>query len=315
LDAIIERCCGLDVHRDTVVACVLVGPLDQKPRKQIRTFSTMAKGLSELQEWLQQEGCTHAAMESTGVYWKPVYSTLEGYLDLKLANAQRVKNVPGSKTDASDAEWIAKLLRAGLIAGSFIPNKDIRELRELTRYRKKLLSNATAEKNRILKVLESAGIKLASVIADVFGVTGRALLEQLMTQGQFDKEMVQSIAKGQIRQKVPLIMEASSAQLSVKERFLIRQSWNHLMFLEQSISELDAQISEILEPYREDVERVQSIPGMDKKSVAAVVGEIGIDMGRFVSEHHLASWAGLSPGNNESAGKKLFSNRPGKSSY
>lgn len=304
MDAIIERCCGLDVHRDTVVACVLAGPLDQKPRKQIRTFSTMTKGLAELLEWLQQEGCTHAAMESTGVYWKPIYATLEGYLDLKLANAQRIKNVPGRKTDVSDAEWIAKLLRSGLVAGSFIPNKDIRELRELTRYRKKLLYNYTAEKNRILKVLESAGIKLASVIADVFGVTGRALLEQLMAKGQFDKETAQSLAKGQIRQKVPLIMEASSAQLSTKERFLIRQSWNHLMFLEQSISEIDKQIDEILEPYRDDVERIQTIPGMDKTSVSAVIGEIGVDIDRFISERHLASWAGLSPGNNQSAGKK-----------
>lgn len=304
MDAIIERCCGLDVHRDTVVACVLAGPLDQKPRKQVRTFSTMSKGLAELLAWLQQEGCTHAAMESTGVYWKPVYATLEGYFDLKLANAQRIKNVPGRKTDVSDAEWIAKLLRSGLVAGSFIPNKDIRELRELTRYRKKLLYNCTAEKNRILKVLESAGIKLAFVIADVFGVTGRALLEQLMSKGQFDKETAQNLAKGQIRQKVPMIMEASSTRLSAQERFLIRQSWNHLMFLERSISEIDIQISEILEPYQEDVARIQTIPGMDKTSTAAVIGEIGIDISQFTSERHLASWAGLSPGNNQSAGKR-----------
>jgi transposase len=304
LEAILERCCGLDVHRDTVVACLLTGTLDERPQKEIRTFSTMSKGLHELLGWLQEAECTHVAMESTGVYWKPVYHVLEGSFELKLANAQRIKNVPGRKTDISDAEWLAKLLRSGLIEGSFVPPHEIRELRELTRYRKKLVGNATAEKNRVQKLLESSGMKLSSVISDVFGVTGRSLLDQLMNNGYLDEETIRSLVKGQIKKKVPQLVDALQGKLSSHQRFLLKQSWEHLMYLERSLEQIDEAINEHLQAYRVEMELLQTIPGIDQTAASAILAEIGADMLHFHSERHLASWAGLSPGNNESAGKK-----------
>lgn len=304
MDAIIQRCAGLDVHRDTVAACVLTGELDQRPQKEIRTFSTMSKGLHELLTWLEESQCTHVAMESTGIYWKPVYAILEGRFELKLANAQHIKNVPGRKTDVNDAEWIAKLLRSGLIEGSFVPPQDIRELRELTRYRKKLVSDASSEKNRIQKVLEAAGIKLGCVISDVFGKTGRSLLVQLMDNGRLDEITVAGLAKGQIKQKVPQLMEALRSELSDSQRFMIKQSWDHLRYLEQALEKQDEAIDEHLKPYLVEVELIKTIPGIDRTAAAAIIAEIGSDMTQFHSDRHLASWAGLSPGNNESAGKK-----------
>jgi transposase len=280
------------------------GNLDDRPKKEIRTFSTMSKGLHELEAWLQTASCTHVAMESTGVYWKPVYHVLEESCDIKLANAQRIKNVPGRKTDISDAEWIAKLLRSGLIEGSFVPPQDIRELRDLTRHRKKMVSHATAEKNRIQKVLESAGIKLSSVISDVFGVTGRALLQQLMQNGRLDQDTVASLVKGQIKNKIPQLMDALHSKLSSHHRFLLNQSWQHLTHLEQSIERFDAEIDQHLEPYRLEIELLQTIPGIDVTAASAILAEVGADMLQFHSDRHIASWAGLSPGNYESAGKK-----------
>lgn len=304
MEAILENCCGLDVHRDTVVACLLTGHLEDRPKKEIRTFSTMSKGLHELGAWLQSASCTHVAMESTGVYWKPVYHVLEESCEIKLANAQRIKNVPGRKTDIADSEWIAKLLRCGLIEGSFVPPEDIRQLRDLTRYRKKMVHQASAEKNRIQKVLESAGIKLASVISDVFGVTGRSILNQLMDKGKLDEDTVRSLVKGQIKNKVPQLMDALQATLSPHHRFLISQSWKHLVQLEESVEQIDAAIDEHLQPYRVEMELLQTIPGVDITAASAILAEIGADMLQFHSERHLASWAGLSPGNYESAGKK-----------
>lgn len=181
MDAILERCAGLDVHQKTVVACVLYGPLDQKPKKEVKTFSTNTKGLLELDDWLCQYGCTHVAMESTGVYWKPIWNILEGDFILLLANARNIKNVPGRKTDVNDATWICQLLRSGLISPSFVPPEDFRNMRDLTRYRRKLVGNASSEKNRIHKILQDANIKLASCVSDLFGVSGRALLEALLT--------------------------------------------------------------------------------------------------------------------------------------
>lgn len=304
MEAILERCCGLDVHRDTVVACLITGSLDARPQKEIRTFSTMSKGLHELLAWLLEAQCTHVAMESTGVYWKPVYHVLEGSFELKLANAQRIKNVPGRKTDISDAEWLAKLLRSGLIEGSFVPPQEIRELRELTRYRKKLVGNATAEKNRIQKLLESSGMKLSSVISDVFGASGRSLLHQLMDKGRLDEETIRSLVKGQIKKKVPQLVDALQGTLSSHQRFLLKQSWDHLLYLERSLDQIDEAINEHLQAYRVEMELLQTIPGIDQTAASAILAEIGADMLQFHSERHLASWAGLSPGNNESAGKK-----------
>lgn len=304
MEAILEHCCGLDVHRDTVVACLLTGNLEHRPHKEIRTFSTMSKGLHELGAWLQATSCTHVAMESTGVYWKPVYHVLEESCEIRLANAQRIKNVPGRKTDISDSEWIAKLLRSGLIEGSFVPPQDIRELRDLTRHRKKMVHHMTAEKNRIQKVLESAGIKLGSVISDVFGVTGRALLRQLMDNGRLDEESVRSLVKGQIKNKIPQLMDALQGKLSSHHRFLLAQSWQHLTHLEYSIQEFDEAIDSHLAPYRVEIDILRTLPGVDVTAASAILAEIGADMLQFHSERHLASWAGLSPGNHESAGKK-----------
>lgn len=304
MEAILENCCGLDVHRDTVVACLLTGHLEDRPKKEIRTFSTMSKGLHELAAWLHASSCTHVAMESTGVYWKPVYHVLEQSCEITLANAQRIKNVPGRKTDIADSEWIAKLLRSGLIEGSFVPPQDIRELRDLTRHRKKMVNHSTAEKNRIQKVLESAGIKLGSVISDVFGVTGRALLQQLMTTGRLDEDTVRSLVKGQIKNKIPQLLDALQANLTAHHRFLLTQSWQHLTYLEQSIDGFDTMIDQHLEPYRLEMELLQTIPGVDVTAASAILAEVGSDMLQFHSERHLASWAGLCPGNYESAGKK-----------
>lgn len=304
MEAILENCCGLDVHRDTVVACLLTGNLEDRPKKEIRTFSTMSKGLHELVVWLQTTGCTHVAMESTGVYWKPVYHILEESCEIKLANAQRIKNVPGRKTDISDAEWIAKLLRAGLIEGSFVPPQDIRELRELTRHRKKMVQHATAEKNRIQKVLESAGIKLSSVISDVFGVTGKNLLRQLIDHGRLDEGTITSLVRGTIKNKIPQLIDALQGTLSSHHQFLLTQSWDHLAHLERSIERFDQAIDEHLQPYRVELDLLQTIPGVDATAASAILAEIGTDMLQFHSDRHLASWAGLSPGNYESAGKK-----------
>jgi transposase len=240
---------------------------------------------------------------------------LEEFCEIKLANAQRIKNVPDRKTDIADSDWIAKLLRCGLIEGSFVPPEDIRELRDLTRYRKKLVNHASAEKNRIQKVLESAGIKLASVISDVFGVTGRSLLKHLMDKGKLDEDTVRSLVKGQIKNKVPQLMDALQAKLSSHHQFLMSQSWKwkHLGQLEDSIDLLDAAIDQHLEPYRVEMELLLTISGVDVTAASAILAEIGADMLQFHSERHLASWAGLSPGNYEVREKKVHTHPIGQS--
>ncbi|MFC4770221.1 IS110 family transposase [Effusibacillus consociatus] len=256
MEAILESCCGLDVHRHTVVACLLAGSLDQRPRKEIRTFSTMSNGLKELLAWLQSERCTHVAIESTGTYWKPVFQVLEGHFNIKLANAQRIKNVSGRKNDISDAEWIAKLLRSGHIAGSFVPPQDIRTLRELTRHKKKLIQNITIEKNRIQKLLDTAGNKLASAVSDVFGVTGRVILQHLMDHGEID---------------------ALDIKLSLHHRFLLRGSWAHLRFLEQSLADIDAQIDSLL-TRQVEVESLGGIHGIDRNAASIILPEIEVKL-------------------------------------
>lgn len=304
MEAMLTHCAGLDVHQRNIVVCVMTGPLDAIPETETRTFPTMTKDLFDMLKWLEEKEVTHIAMESTGIYWKPVYNILEGYFDITLANANRIKNVPGRKTDIADAEWIAKLLRCGLIEPSFIPPADIRELRDLTRLRKKWIGNLTAEKNRIQKALETSNIKLASVISDVFGVSGRNLLTKLVDQGYIDAKDIEESVKGQVKKKVSQLSDSLFGTLTNHQIFMIRKSWNHIVFLEQSLQELDEQIEKYLEPYKEEVQLLETMPGIKRNTAAAILAEIGVDMNQFPSASHLASWAGVSPGNHESAGKK-----------
>lgn len=294
----------MDVHQKEIVVCALTGSSDEVIQKEIKTFSTLTKSLFDLLKWLEEKEITHIAMESTGIYWKPVYNILEGYFDITVANAQRIKNVPGRKTDVSDAEWIAKLLRHGLIEKSFVPSQDLRELRDLTRLRKKWIGNLTAEKNRISKVLECSNIKLGSVISDIFGVSGRKLLNQLAEKGYLDKADVDANIHHTLRKKADTISESLFGTLNEHQMFMIKSSWDHIVYLEKSIQELETRIETLLQSYQEEKEILLSIPGIKDHTAACIIAEVGTDMNQFPSSRHLASWAGVSPGNNESAGKK-----------
>src|SRR6187551_2519694 len=241
MDAIIERCAGLDVHQATVVACVLIGQAGRKPRKEIRTFSTMTRDLERLRDWLKELGITHIGMESTGVYWKPVYAILEGHFELIVGNARHIRNVPGRKTDVKDAEWIADLVRHGLIQGSFVPPKPLRDLRELLRYRRKLVESQAAERNRLLKLLETANIKLASVMSDVFGVSGRAMLDALIAGGASAEQMAK-LAKGRLRRKCADLALALEGHVEDHHRFLLGMQLRRVEAAEQDIGTLDQRI-------------------------------------------------------------------------
>jgi len=304
MEALVTRCAGMDVHQETIVVCVMTGEADAVPEVEIKSFPTMTRNLFELLQWLETQNVTHLAMESTGVYWRPVYNILEGYFQITLANAQRIKNVPGRKTDVSDAEWIAKLLRHGLIEASFVPAADLRELRELTRLRKKFVGNLTSEKNRVHKVLECSNIKLSTVISDVFGVSGRNLLERLIDQGYIDADDIEQRVKGQVKKKVFQLADSLFGTLTLHQIFMIRQSWNHIIFLEEAIQKLDEQIEAHLKPYQDEIKLLHTIPGISEVTAACIVAEIGVDMAQFPTADHLCSWAGVAPGNHESAGKK-----------
>ncbi|MCM3570701.1 IS110 family transposase [Neobacillus mesonae] len=311
MDILLTHCAGMDVHQKEIVVCALTGSSDEVTQKEIKSFSTLTKSLFDLLKWLEEKEITHIAMESTGIYWKPVYNILEGYFDITIANAQRIKNVPGRKTDVSDAEWIAKLLRYGLIEKSFVPSQDLRELRDLTRLRKKWIGNLTSEKNRISKVLECSNIKLGSVISDIFGVSGRNLLNQLVKQGYLDKADVDANIHHSLRKKAETISESLFGTLNAHQMFMIKSSWNHIEYLEKSIQELETRIEAILTSYQEEKEILLSIPGVKDHTAACIIAEIGRDMNQFPTSRHLASWAGVSPGNNESAGKKSTKSVPG----
>ena len=304
MDAILERCAGLDVHQETVVACVLHGSLDRKPKQETQTFSTTTKGLLALHDWLSQHACSHVAMESTGVYWKPVWNILEGDFELILANAHRIKNVPGRKTDVHDAQWIAQLLRCGLIEPSFVPTEDLRDLRDLTRYRRKLLGDATAEKNRIHKILQDANIKLTTYVSDVFGVSGMALLESVVNGEVLTTEQVKGMVFTKLKNKVPQLVEALNGRVRAHHRRMIRMHLDHLQYIEKQIEGLEIDIGKLLNPHQEAIDMLMTIPGVQEDVAASILAEIGDDMSHFPSDAHLASWAGVSPGNNESAGKK-----------
>jgi transposase len=279
-----QRCAGLDVHKKTVVACVIT-PQGQ----QTRTFPTMTKNLLELADWLDQQQVTHLAMESTGVYWKPIYNLLEGQgLTLLVVNAQHIKAVPGRKTDVKDAEWIADLLHHGLLQGSYIPDRGQRELRELVRYRRSLIQEQARVVNRIQKVLEGANIKISSVIADITGVSGRAILEAL-AQGIEDPVALAALARGRLQRKVPALAEAAHGLMGSHQRMMLKSQLHHLEFLRGEIERLDREVAMRLKPLAGAIERIDEIPGIGRRIAEEVLVEIGPDMERFPTAAHLAS--------------------------
>ena len=303
MEIVYERCCGLDVHKRTVVACLLVPGPAGAPSREIQTCGTMTRDLLALSDWLAAAGCTHVAMESTGVFWKPIYNLLEGNFELVVVNAQHIKAVPGRKTAVRDAEWIADLLRHGLLRASFIPDRSQRELRELTRYRTTLIHDRANEVNRLQKVLEGANIKLASVATDILGKSGRDMLEALVG-GASDSALLAQLARGRLREKLPQLEQALAGQFGAHHRFLLAQQLAHIDFLDASLERVSTEIAERVGPFEAEVARLQSIPGVGQRTAEVLVAEIGVDLTRFPTARHLASWAGLCPGNDESAGKR-----------
>ena len=298
MEVIYRRCCGLDVHKKKVVACVMA-----PEGKEVRTFGTMTEDLLALADWLRNWRVTHVAMESTGVYWKPIYNLLESEFTLMLGNAHHIKIVPGRKTDIKDAEWIADLLRHGLIQGSFVPERSQRELRELLRYRTSLTQEQTREVNRIQKVLEGANIKLGDVASDVVGASGRAMLEAI-ANGVDDPKALADLARGRLRDRLPALEKALQGLIGPHQRMVIRMQLRHLGFLDEEIAELDKEVAKRMDPFEESIRQIDDIPGIATRTAQAILGEIGTDMSRFPTAGHLASWAGVSPGNNMSAGKR-----------
>lgn len=306
-----SRCAGLDVHKKLVVVCVLITQANGGVEKMIRTFSTMTADLLALDEWLRSLQIEHVALESTGVFWHPVYNLLEEGRTILLVNPQHMKAVPGRKTDVKDAEWLADLLRHGLLKASFIPPQPIRELRELTRYRKTLIQERTQEVNRLQKVLEGANIKLAAVATDVLGKSGRHMLEALIA-GTQDANMLAELARGRLRAKLPGLRLALEGRVQPHHRFLLTRSLAHIDFLEESLQQVQQEIEQRLLPFEEAMTLLQSVIGIQETAAAAILAEIGTDMSRFPSAKHLASWAGVCPGNKQSGGKILSSAiRPG----
>jgi transposase len=286
------------------VACLRTGSAGSTPRKEIRTFKTVRCELEAMREWLEAEGCTTVVMESTGIYWKPVYAVLEGHFELIVGNAQHIKNVPGRKTDVSDSDWLSYLGRIGLIKKSFVPPGPIRQLRDLMRYRWKLVAAAASERNRLLKVLESANIKLAGVASDVFGVSGRAMLRALI-EGKASPAAMAQLARGRMRRKLADLELALDGCVEEHHRFLLALQLRRIETAENDLVELDRRIAETLEPYHWALALLMQIPGVDWVIAATIIGEIGCDMSVFLGAAHLASWTGICPGNWVSAGKRL----------
>ena len=297
------RCCGLDVHKRTVVACVLWTGVGDAVQKEVRTFPTMTGDLLRLGDWLASRDVRQVAMESTGIFWRPIYNLIEEGRTITLVNAQHIKAVPGHKTDVRDSEWLADLLRHGLLQPSFIPPAPIRELREVTRYRAALVAQHTAEVNRLHKVLETANLKLSSVATDVLGVSGRHMLAAIIA-GEEDAGTLAELALGKLRAKLPELRRALDGRVKAHHRLLLEQILTHLDFLEAAVGDLEAEVARLLTPYEEATALLLTIPGIGAVVAAAIVAEIGVDMTRFLSAKHLASWAGVCPGNNQSGGKR-----------
>ena len=304
LRVLYERCAGLDVHKLTVVACLLLTAPSGKVSRQVRTFATTTLGLQELADWLASFGVTHVAMESTGIFWRPVFNVLESRFEVILVNAQHMKAVPGHKTDIKDSEWIADLLRHGLLTASFIPPKPIRDLRDLVRSRKTLVQQRAQAINRVQKVLETANIKLSSVATDVLGKSGRDMLDALLA-GISDAETLADLARGRLRAKLPALREALDGRVDATHRVLLRHLLDLIDFLQGQIDALSLDIEQRLAPYQQLLALLMQIPGIGPTAAAAILAEIGTQMSCFPSAKHLASWAGVAPGNQQSGGKRL----------
>jgi transposase len=304
MDIVVECCAGLDVGKEEVVVCVRGWGEAGRRRQEVRTFATFTGQLEALADWLGVEGVTQVVMEATGQYWKPIWYVLEGRgFELLLVNARHVKIVPGRKTDVADAAWLAELLEHGLLRSSFVPPAAIRELRDLTRYRKRLVQAHTAECQRVQKALEDAGIKLDVVASDVLGVSGRAMLRALVA-GERDPEVLAELARGSLRKKIPQLRHALYGRFGAHHALLVRLALDHLEYLEAMLATLDEQIDVVMAPFAEARDRLDTITGVGKRAAECIIAEIGVDMSRFPTAAHLASWAGMCPGNNLTGGKR-----------
>lgn len=299
-EQVIERGCGIDVHKETAVATVKGKGI----KEETKTYETFTSSLKEMKEWLMSIGITHIAMESTGVYWKPIFNILEDSFEILLVNARHLKNVPGRKTDKADSRWICKLLLSGLLKGSFVPPENIRELRDLSRYKTKLTREIASEKNRIQRILEDANIKLSSVVSDTSGTVATKLIDGLIS-GRKDLEvLINECYHGKLAASKEELRQALTGRLTAHHVFMLKQMKAHIAYLESQIVLIDTEMDNKLEEYSEELELLQTIPGVAKEGAKRILSEIGANMDVFPNEHHLASWAGMCPGNNESAGKK-----------
>ncbi len=304
MNIVYERCAGLDVHKKSVVVCAILPDAAGQRHKEHQTFSTMTPDLLRMRSWFTAQGVTHVAMESTGVYWRPIFHVLEGHVEVMVVNAGHIKAVPGRKTDVLDAEWIADLLQHGLLRPSFIPPAWQRQVRELTRYRTSLIEERSRSINRVQKTLEDANIKLASVASDLMGLSARAMLAALLA-GEANTTVLAELARGKMRAKREVLAQALQGYFKPHHRFLIAEQLAHIDALDGAIEHVSAEIAERLYPYEEQLRRLETIPGIKRRLAEVILAEIGPDMSRFPSAQHLASWAGMCPGNRQSAGKRL----------
>jgi transposase len=304
MEPILISCAGMDVHEKKVDVCIAHGPFDKPSKFEIRTFSTMTSDLEELRIWLKKYEVTTIGMESTGVYWKPIFNVMEGEFKIVLANAQRLKAIPRKKTDILDCKRIANLLRFGLLPNSFIPPREIQDLRDLNRTRRKLIGMMTSEKNRLVKVLEEANIKLSSVVTKIYGVSSLAFIRSLLEKDRLSREDISQMAKGKLKKKVDLLEKALNGKLTDHHRFLLRMHLENIDHFAKQITKIDKEIQRKMVPFQKESKLIRTIPGISEVNASAILAEIGIDMSQFPDEAHLSSWAGVCPGNNESAGKK-----------
>jgi transposase len=303
MEEILDKCCGIDVHQESLTACIMKGN-GKGMYKEIRAFSTFTDGIRAFGSWLREHGVVHVAIESTWVYWKPVFNILtEENFDLMLVNAKHVKNVPGRKTDIKDSEWLCKLLKNGLLERNFIPPEDMRNLRDLTRYRSKLVATMASEKNRIIKVLETGNVKLSSVLSDVFGESGSRIIEDLARGVTDPKKLVEHVV-GRVKHSKEDFIRALTGRITKHHSFLIQQTLDHICDIGKIIQNIEKEIEAITSKYNQEMELLQTMPGVSSTVAAVVLAEIGADMNQFPSDQHISSWAGLSPGSYESAGKK-----------